>query len=182
MWNRTFSSGSPVKDIQGNIGGKRKGFTFLRAAWGEKIGTRKSISYDHCTHVFAVKGFTINGLVISSAPRHSTAINHPRISSHRPAALLREVPRLTSMLSIWNLNASPRDIFCISQLPRSSTATSIIIIISVTTITACAQPLYLEGAEQLPKQSCVEWMSPGRQPTLGGCTYNYPFSTASCRY
>lgn len=102
--------------------------------------TRESLSYNHCSHVFAVKSVTINGLVISSLPRHS-AINHLWISSRRPAAIFRAEPRLTSMLSVWNLNTSPRDIFCISQLPPSLTASSIMIIVAVITITACAQLL-----------------------------------------
>lgn len=144
---------------------RRLHIPFSKTSSGKK-GIGKSISYGHCSHVFAVKSFTINGLAISSVLRHSTAINHLQISSRRPAALFREELRLTSMLSGWNLHTSPRDIFCISQLPRSLTATSIIIIIAVITITACAQLLYLEGAEQLPKQQCVERMSPSRQPTL----------------
>lgn len=140
-----------------------------------KKGTRESISYDSCSHVFAVKSFTINGLLISSITGHSTAINHLRISSRTPAGIFREEPRLTSMLSIWNLNTSPRDISCISQLACPLNVTSIMIIIAVITITACAQLLYLEGAEWLPKQQCVEGMSPSRQPTLRAAPIISPF-------
>lgn len=122
--------------------------------------------HDGCSHVFAVKSVTINGLVILSELRHSEAINHLRITVRRPAAIFRKEPRLTSMLWVRNLDSSPRDIFGISELPRSLTATSIMIIIAVITITACAQLLYLGGEERLPKQQCVERMSRGRQPTL----------------
>lgn len=130
-----------------------------------KTWTRENVS--RYSHVFAGKSITINGLVISSQPSHFTAINHLWIFVHRPAALFRKELQLTSILSRRNLKPSPRGIFGISELLCSITVTSIMIIIAVLTITACALLLYAEGAEWLPKQKCVNRVSPGRPPTLG---------------
>lgn len=172
---RDFFRQAAQSEISGGIS-EAKGMashSFLCNQPGEKRHQGKHV-HDRCSHV-AVKSVVINGLVILSELSHSAAINHRRISARRRAAIFWKELRLTSILSVRNLNASPRDIFGISELPRSLTATSIMIIIAVITTTACAQLLYLEGEERLPKQQCVERMSPGRQPTLGAAPIISPF-------